>query len=46
MLAGVGGVARLNQMDGIHPTAAGQEIVAKNVLPELEKLVRELAPKA
>ena len=46
MLAGVGGVARLNQMDGIHPTAAGQEIVAKNVLPYLEKVVRELAPKA
>ncbi|HSS51247.1 MAG TPA: arylesterase [Thermoanaerobaculia bacterium] len=46
MLAGVGGVQNLNQMDGIHPTAAGQEIVAKNVLPELEKLVRELAPKA
>ncbi len=46
MLAGVGGIARLNQMDGIHPTAAGQEIVAKNVLPYLEKVVRELAPKA
>ncbi|HSS76322.1 MAG TPA: arylesterase [Thermoanaerobaculia bacterium] len=46
MLAGVGGVARLNQMDGLHPTAAGQEIVAKNVLPYLEKVVRGLAPKA
>jgi acyl-CoA thioesterase-1 len=46
MLSGVGGVHGLNQADGIHPTAAGQEIVAKNVLPELEKLVRELAPKA
>jgi acyl-CoA thioesterase I len=46
MLAGVGGVARLNQMDGLHPTPAGQEVVAKNVLPYLEKVVRELAPKA
>lgn len=46
MLAGVGGVQNLNQADGIHPTAAGQEIVAKNVLPYLEKVVRELAPKA
>lgn len=46
MLAGVGGVARLNQMDGIHPTAAGQEIVAKNVLPYLEKVLRQLPPKS
>jgi acyl-CoA thioesterase-1 len=46
MLAGVGGVQNLNQMDGIHPTSAGQEIVAKNVLPELETVVRGLAPKA
>jgi len=46
MLAGVGGVQNLNQTDGIHPTAAGQEIVAKNVLPYLEKVVRGIAPKA
>jgi acyl-CoA thioesterase-1 len=46
MLAGVGGIQSLNQADGIHPTVAGQEIVAKNVLPYLEKVVRELAPKA
>jgi acyl-CoA thioesterase-1 len=46
MLSGVGGVHGLNQADGIHPTAAGQEIVAKNVLPYLEKVVRELSPKA
>ncbi|MFY9819907.1 MAG: arylesterase [Thermoanaerobaculia bacterium] len=46
LLAGVGGIQNLNQMDGIHPTAAGQEIVAKNVLPELEKMMRGLAPKA
>jgi acyl-CoA thioesterase I len=40
MLAGVGGIRSLNQADGLHPTAAGQEIVAKNVLPYLEKVVR------
>jgi acyl-CoA thioesterase-1 len=40
MLAGVGGVQNLNQTDGVHPTAAGQEIVAKNVLPYLENVVR------
>lgn len=40
LLAGVGGVRGLNQADGIHPTAEGQEIVAKNVLPYLEEALR------
>jgi len=31
LLQGVGGVDSLNQADGIHPTAAGQRIVAGNV---------------
>jgi acyl-CoA thioesterase I len=31
ILEGVGGVDSLNQADGIHPTPAGQEIVAENV---------------
>lgn len=31
ILDGVGGVDSLNQADGIHPTPAGQEIVAENV---------------
>jgi acyl-CoA thioesterase-1 len=31
LLEGVGGVASLNQADGIHPTAAGSKIVAENV---------------
>ena len=39
LLAGVGGVRDLNQADGIHPTAAGQEKVADNVTPYLEKLL-------
>lgn len=39
LLAGVGGEASLNQADGIHPTAAGQEKVADNVLPYLLPLL-------
>jgi acyl-CoA thioesterase-1 len=31
LLDGVGGVSRLNQGDGIHPTAAGHRILADNV---------------
>jgi acyl-CoA thioesterase-1 len=31
LLQGVGGEARLNQSDGIHPTAEGHKIVAENV---------------
>jgi acyl-CoA thioesterase I len=41
MLAGVGGIRSLNQADGMHPTAQGQEIVAKNVLPYLEKVLSD-----
>ena len=44
LLDKVGGIRTLNQADGIHPTAQGQEIVAKNVLPYLEKILP--APKA
>jgi acyl-CoA thioesterase-1 len=41
MLAGVGGIRDLNQADGMHPTAKGQEIVAKNVLPYLGKMLSD-----
>ncbi|MGI9176166.1 MAG: arylesterase [Rhodothermales bacterium] len=45
LLEGVGGVRRLNQGDGIHPTAEGQRIVAENVWktlkPVLESIRRE-----
>lgn len=40
LLEGVGGDRRLNQADGIHPTAEGQEILAKNVKPYLEDVLR------
>jgi acyl-CoA thioesterase I len=44
LLAGVGGVAELNQADGIHPTAAGQVKVAANVKPYLEQVLRQVRP--
>jgi acyl-CoA thioesterase-1 len=39
LLEGVAGRADLNQPDGIHPTAEGQRILAKNVLPALRELL-------
>ena len=39
LLEGVGGEPELNQSDGIHPTAEGHLIVAKNVWKQLEKLL-------
>jgi len=43
VLEGVGGVRELNLPDGIHPTAKGQEIVAKNVWKALEPALRSLS---
>lgn len=37
LLQGVGGIARLNQGDGIHPTAEGARIAARNIWPGLRK---------
>jgi acyl-CoA thioesterase-1 len=39
LLAGVAGVDSLNQPDGLHPTAAGQRMVAENVWKTLEPLL-------
>ncbi len=39
LLEGVAGIPGLNQPDGIHPTAAGHEIVAENVWRCLEPLL-------
>jgi acyl-CoA thioesterase-1 len=41
LLEGVGGVAELNQPDGIHPNAAGARVVADNVWAVLEPILRE-----
>jgi acyl-CoA thioesterase-1 len=40
LLEGVGGVARLNQADGIHPTPEGHRVLAENVWRVLEPLLR------
>ena len=39
LLEGVGGVAKLNQEDGIHPTAEGQKILAENVWNQLKTVL-------
>ena len=39
LLEGVGGEARFNQEDGIHPTAEGHKIVAENIWKELGPLL-------
>jgi acyl-CoA thioesterase-1 len=39
LLEGVGGVPRLNQGDGLHPTAEGYRVVASVVWPALEPLL-------
>lgn len=41
LLEGVAGDRTLNQADGIHPTAEGQEILAENVWKVLERVLRE-----
>jgi acyl-CoA thioesterase-1 len=38
-LDGVGGVARLNQFDGIHPTAEGYQVIADRLWPHLRPLL-------
>ncbi len=42
LLDGVGGIPALNQADGIHPTAEGQEIVAANVWAVLQPVLVQL----
>lgn len=46
LLEGVGGIAALNQADGIHPTAEGQEKVADTVTPYLSGLLAKEAATA
>jgi acyl-CoA thioesterase-1 len=42
ILDGVAGERALNQADGLHPTAAGVDIIAGRMLPKLEELVARL----
>ncbi|MBH0237824.1 arylesterase [Methylobrevis albus] len=44
-LDGVVGNARLNLPDGIHPTAAGVDIIVERILPSVEQLVARVAAK-
>lgn len=44
LLQGVGGKPELNLPDGIHPTPAGQRIVAENVWNILEPVLQSLQP--
>ncbi|HYE31098.1 MAG TPA: arylesterase [Methylomirabilota bacterium] len=44
LLEGVGGIARLNQPDRIHPTAEGHRIIAENVWKTLKPLLAAPSP--
>ncbi|TGD81884.1 arylesterase [Hymenobacter wooponensis] len=41
LLEGVGGVRKLNQRDGIHPTPAGHRLVARNVWAVLQPMLQQ-----
>jgi acyl-CoA thioesterase-1 len=43
LLEGVAGNPSLNLPDGIHPNAAGQEVLAENVWRVLEPVARDVA---
>jgi acyl-CoA thioesterase-1 len=43
VLDGVAGDRALNQADGLHPTAAGVEVVVSRMLPKVEELVARVA---
>lgn len=45
-LDGVAAVANLNQPDGIHPTAAGVDVIVARILPAVEALLRPLLGQA
>ena len=42
-LDGVAGEARLNQRDGIHPTAEGVDEIVRRILPTVERFLRGVA---
>jgi len=42
LLAGVAGIPRLNQADGVHPNLTGEQIVADNIWKGLKPLVAQL----
>lgn len=42
ILEGVAGISALNQGDGIHPTAAGVDVMVRGMLPKVEELIARL----
>ena len=46
ILEGVQGVPSLNLPDGMHPTAAGVDVMVKGLLPKAEELIARLRAKA
>ncbi|AXR65675.1 arylesterase [Leptospira mayottensis] len=40
-LDGVAGIKKLNQKDGIHPTAEGHRILSKNLFPFVQKILKK-----
>ena len=45
-LDGVAADAKLNQRDGIHPNAAGVEVIVDRILPKVEELVSRVRAKS
>jgi acyl-CoA thioesterase-1 len=41
-LDGVAGDPRLNQPDGLHPTAEGVEVIVRRILPSVEQLLKQV----
>ena len=39
VLEGVGGIAEMNQRDGIHPTEAGNKIITENIWQVLKPIL-------
>jgi acyl-CoA thioesterase I len=42
-LEGVAGDAKLNQADGLHPTAAGVDVIVARILPKVEELIARVS---
>ena len=41
-LTGIAGKAEFNQADGVHPTAAGVDVIVRSILPKAEALVKRV----
>lgn len=44
-LEGVAADAKLNQRDGMHPSAEGVDVIVKNILPKVEELIAKAKAK-